>query len=160
MEVITSRNTTTRFTTIEVKVGRLFRSLNKSLTRTDRKFVYSRNSSLNARIDCDRFAFRSLVFHVFHRFVFLSTFLRSLPSSLSLSILYPPLIRWRVSDISWHSPIYSLFLFRSFLHADLPSCPTFERAFVELSMERFRALPRLSGASSLSFIFPSCSGFR
>lgn len=76
---------TTRFTTIEVKVERLFLSLNKSLTRTDRKFVYSRNSSLNARIDCDRFAFRSLVFHVLHRFVFLSTFLRSLPSSFSLS---------------------------------------------------------------------------
>lgn len=90
----------------------------------------------------------SVVFYIFYQAVFFSTFLCSQPRSL--------LIRWRVSDISRHSPPHS-FLSSLFL-SRLPSCPSFERAFVELLMERFRALPCLSEAFSLSFIFPCCSG--
>jgi len=60
---------------------------------------------------------------------------------------------WRVSDINWHFPVYILLPSLSFFPSHKPSIvPSFEQAFVELLMERFRALPR-SGASSLSFIF-------
>lgn len=91
---------------------------------------------------------RWYVFYVFYQTVFFSTFLCSQPHFL--------LIRWRVSDISRYSPPYSFL--GSLFPSRLPSCPSFKRAFVELLMERFRALPCLSEAFSLSFIFPCCSG--
>lgn len=59
-----------------------------------------------------------------------------------------------LAGILWHIPFFRL-LIPLFLSSPASRSP--EQAFVELLMERFRALPRLSGASFFLYLFPSSS---
>jgi len=143
--------------TIEAKVERLFCSeLNKKWSEISlllKFLLYCENWS---RLFC----IRSLVFYVFHRSVFLSTFLCSLSSS-SLYLLYPLVdASQTLTGIFQYIYIYFFLLFRSFLHTSLPSCQASSKLLLSFWWRDSALCHACLELPLCPLFFPSCLGLR
>lgn len=89
-------------------------------------------------------------FTYFIRPIFFTTFLYMLTTRFPFPLSFADASQ-TLANISPTHPLFHDSLFLSYQPSTVSKLR--EQAFVELLMERFHALPRLSGASSLSFIF-------